>query len=141
MLTAFSNRKVWITGASSGIGEALAVAFHQAGAKLIISSRGGDELGRVQALCGGEGDTRILPMDVTRAEELPARTREALGMFGGLDILVLNAGVSQRALVKDTSMDVYRSIMETNFFCPVDMTRAVLPSMLEMKSGHIVVIS
>ncbi len=142
MLSAsYNNRKVWITGASSGIGEALAVAFHQAGAKVIISSRREDELRRVQSLCGGEADTRILPMDVTRADELPARTREAIGMFGGLDILVLNAGVSQRALVKDTGMDVYRSIMETNFFGPVGMTRAVLPSMLEKKSGHIVVIS
>ncbi len=142
MLSAsYNNRKVWITGASSGIGEALAVAFHRAGAKLIISSRREDELRRVQSLCGGEADIRILPMDVTRADELPARTREALGMFGGLDILVLNAGVSQRALVKDTGMDVYRSIMETNFFGPVGMTRAVLPSMLEKKSGHIVVIS
>jgi short-subunit dehydrogenase len=141
MLSAFLNRKVWITGASSGIGEALAVAFHQAGAKLILSSRREDELRRVQSPCGGDADTRILPMDVTRAEDLPVWTREALGMFGGLDILVLNAGVSQRSLVKDTGMDVYRSIMETNFFGPVGMTRAVLPFMLEKKSGHIVVIS
>jgi short-subunit dehydrogenase len=139
--TTFNNRRIWITGASSGIGEALAVAFRRAGAKLILSARREDELKRVQALCGGEAGARILPMDVSRTDEAPGKAREALGMFGGIDILVLNAGVSQRSLVKDTSMEVYRSILETNFFGPVAMTRAVLPSMLENKSGHIVVIS
>lgn len=137
----FQNRRVWITGASSGIGEALAVAFHHAGAKLILSARREDELKRVQARCGGETSARILPMDVTRTEELPFKSREALTMFGGIDILVLNAGVSQRSLVKDTSMAVYRSLMETNYFGPVGLTQAVLPFMLENKSGHVVVIS
>ncbi|HWZ45906.1 MAG TPA: SDR family oxidoreductase [Candidatus Saccharimonadales bacterium] len=139
--TSFNTRRIWITGATSGIGEALAVAFHKAGAKLILSARREEELKRVQAACGGEASTRILPMDVSRADELTGKCREALGLFGGIDILVLNAGVSQRSLVKDTSMDVYRSIMETNYFGPIGMTRAVLPSMLENKSGHIVVIS
>ena len=137
----FQNRRVWITGASSGIGEALAVAFHRAGAKLILSARREEELKRVQALCGGETNTRILPMDVTRAEELASKVSEALAMFGGIDILVLNAGVSQRSLVKDTSMTVYRSLMETNYFGPVGLTTAALPSMLANRSGHIVVIS
>ena len=139
--TYFNNRRIWITGATSGIGEALAVAFHKAGARLILSARREDELKRVQAVCGGEASTRILPMDVSHADELPGKAHEALGMFGGIDILVLNAGVSQRSLVKDTGMEVYRSIMETNYFGPIGMTRAVLPSMLENKSGHIVVIS
>src|SRR5262245_20898763 len=65
----FHSRRVWITGASSGIGEALALAFHRAGAKLALSARREDELKRVQAACGGEPDTHILPMDVTNAEE------------------------------------------------------------------------
>ena len=66
----FKDRRVWITGASSGIGEALAVAFHQAGAKLILSARREDELKRVQTACGGEPGSCILPMDVTNAAEL-----------------------------------------------------------------------
>src|SRR6476661_4107509 len=65
----FHARRVWITGASSGIGEALALAFHRAGAKLVLSARREDELKRVQSACGGEPDTRILPMDVTNADE------------------------------------------------------------------------
>lgn len=75
----FRDRRVWITGASSGIGEALALAFHQAGAKLILSARREDELKRVQTFCGDEPNTRILPMDVTNATELPEKTRLALG--------------------------------------------------------------
>lgn len=137
----FQDKRVWITGASSGIGEALAVAFHRAGARLILSARREDELKRVQAACGGLPHTQVLPLDVSLADELPAKTRTALAMFGGVDILVLNAGISQRALTRDTEEGVYRRLMDVNFFAPEAMTRAVLPSMLEKKSGHIVVIS
>lgn len=137
----YKDKRVWITGASSGIGEALAVAFRQAGVRLILSARREDELNRVQAACGGPPNTQVLPMDVSRGEELPEKTRAALAMFGGVDILVLNAGISQRSLTRDTAESVYRRLMEVNFFGPEALTRAVLPSMLEKKSGHIVVIS
>jgi short-subunit dehydrogenase len=137
----FQDRRVWITGASSGIGEALAVAFHQAGAKLVLSARREDELKRVQAACGGEPNTRVLPMDVTNAEELPEKTRLALSVFGGVDVLVLNAGITQRSRTRETDENVYRRLMEVNFFGPEAMARAVLPSMLAQKSGHMVVIS
>jgi short-subunit dehydrogenase len=137
----FKDRRVWITGASSGIGEALAVAFHCAGAKLVLSARRVDELKRVQSLCGGEPDTRIVPMDVTSAAELPEKTQLALGIFNGVDILVLNAGITQRSLTRDTDESVYRQLMEVNFFASEALARAVLPSMLAQKNGHMVVIS
>ncbi|HSK46048.1 MAG TPA: SDR family oxidoreductase [Candidatus Binatia bacterium] len=137
----FQDRRIWITGASSGIGEALAVAFHQAGAKLVLSARRVDELKRVQTACGGEPNARILPMDVTNAGELPEKTQLALGMFNGIDILVLNAGITQRSLTRETGESVYRQLMEVNFFASEAMARAVLPSMLAQKSGHMVVIS
>jgi short-subunit dehydrogenase len=137
----FQGRRVWITGASSGIGEALARAFHDAGAKLILSARREDELKRVQTACGGEPNTRILSMDVTNAAELPEKTRLALSMFGGIDILVLNAGITQRSRTRETDESVYRRLMEVNFFAPEAMARAVLPSMLAQKSGHMAVIS
>src|SRR5215831_6199889 len=85
----FKDHRVWITGASSGIGEALAYAFHAAGAKLILSARREDELKRVQDQCGGEPDTRILPLDVSNAQDLAGKSRQALAMFSGIDILVL----------------------------------------------------
>src|SRR6476646_4025308 len=97
----FQGRRVWITGASSGIGEALALAFHGAGAKLILSARREDELKRVQSACGGEPGTLFLPMDVTDAEELPKKTQLALSMFGGIDVLVLNAGITQRSRTRE----------------------------------------
>src|SRR5438270_2354565 len=137
----FADRRVWITGASSGIGEALALAFHGTGAKLILSARREDELKRVQAACDGEPNTRVLPLDVTDAPLLPEKTRLALAMFGGLDILLLNAGITQRSRTRETDENVYRRLMEVNFFGPEAMARAVLPSMLTQKSGHIVVIS
>jgi short-subunit dehydrogenase len=137
----FKDRRVWITGASSGIGEALACAFHQAGAKLILSARREEELKRVQGQCGGPSNTRILHLDVSETKELPAKTRVALEMFGGIDILVLNAGITQRSLTRDTDENVYRRLMEVNFFGPAVMTTTVMPSMLERGSGHIVVIS
>ena len=137
----FQGRRVWITGASSGIGEALALAFHQAGAKLILSARREEELKRVQSACGGKPNTRVLPLDVTNAGELPEKTRTALDMFGGIDILVLNAGITQRSRTRETDESVYRRLMEVNFFAPEAMARAVLPSMLAQKSGHMVVIS
>src|SRR5215471_1129235 len=137
----FQDRIVWITGASSGIGEALAYAFHRAGARVILSARREDELKRVQAACGGAPNARVLPVDMSHGDELAGNARTALDMFGGIDILVLNAGISQRALTRDTDDNVYRRLMEVNFFGPEAMARAVLPSMLAQKSGHIVVIS
>ncbi|HEX4604298.1 MAG TPA: SDR family oxidoreductase [Candidatus Angelobacter sp.] len=137
----FQNRRVWITGASSGIGEALALAFHHAGAKLILSARREGELKRVQAACGSEANTLVLPLDVANADELPEKTRLALGLFGGVDVLVLNAGITQRSRTRETDESVYRRLMEVNFFGPEAMARAVLPTMLAQKGGHMVVIS
>jgi short-subunit dehydrogenase len=137
----FQDRRVWITGASSGIGEALAMAFHHAGARLILSARREAELRRVQSACGGEPNVRVLPLDVANTEELPEKTRQALSIFDGIDVLILNAGITQRSLTRETDETVYRRLMEVNFFGPETIARAVLPSMLAQKSGHIVVIS
>src|SRR5215471_15702107 len=137
----FQGQRIWITGASSGIGEALAHAFHRAGARLILSARREDELRRVQSQCGGKASAKILPLDVTQTSELPQKATAALAMFSGIDILVNNAGVTQRSLVKDTEIAVYRKLMEVNFFGAVALTKTVLPSMTEKKAGHIVVIS
>lgn len=114
----FQDRRVWITGASSGIGEALAGAFHSAGAKMILSARREEELRRVQQLCGGEPRTRVLPLDMARPDDVEQKAQEALAVFAGIDILVLNAGISQRSLTRDTSDSVYRRLMEVNFLGP-----------------------
>lgn len=139
-MTDFSNQVVWITGASSGIGEALAVAFAQAGARLVLSARRKGELERVAGRCGA-AQVLVLPMDLAEPSGFEAATAEVLGRFGRLDVLVHNGGVSQRALVKDTVMEVHRTLMEVNYFGAVGLTRAVLPTFLAQRAGHFVVIS
>ena len=136
----FSGQVVWITGASSGIGEALAVSFAKAGAKLVLSARRPDELERVAAQCTG-AETFVLPMDLAKSDDFDALTQRVLARFGRIDVVVHNGGISQRSWVKDTAMDVHRRIMEVNYFGAVALTRSVLPSMLAAKSGQFVVIS
>lgn len=138
----FQNKVVWITGASSGIGEALAYALHERGAKLILSSRRKGMLEKVKENCpGNTSDIHIIPLDLSEVDTLPHKARQALDTFGHIDYLFNNGGVSQRSNVIDTKMDVVRKVMEINFFGSVALTKAVLPSMLDRKSGHIIVTS
>jgi len=138
---AFTGKTVWITGASSGIGEALARAFIQAGANVILSARRMEELERVKRSCGAPDRVSLLPFDLAEAATLPAMAETALKMRGGIDVLINNGGISQRALVKDTSLEVDRRIMEVNYFAAVALTKAVLPNMLLRGRGQVVAIS
>jgi short-subunit dehydrogenase len=138
----FKDKVVWITGASSGIGEALSYAFNKEGARLILSGRRETELERVKRNCGGSQEKLfILPLDLDHFDSFPEKVRIAESEFGQIDILVNNGGISQRSLVKNTNFDVDRAIMNTNYFGTVALTKAVLPGMLARKSGQIVVIS
>jgi len=133
---------IWITGASSGIGEALTYALHQRGAKLILSSRRKEALERVKQNCEGDNsDIHIITLDLAETDTLPKKAEQALGIYGHIDYLFNNGGISQRSLAIDTQMDVIRKVMEINFFGSVTLTKAVLPSMIERQSGHIVVTS
>ena len=98
----FTNKVVWITGASSGIGEALAYAFSAAGARLLLSSRRTEELERVKAACAHPEQTRVLPMDLLDMASFGERAAEAIGAFGEVDILIHNGGITQRSLVIET---------------------------------------
>jgi len=137
----FSGQIVWITGASSGIGEALAYAFAREGAHLVLSSRRADELERVRRACARPADHIVVTLDLSRADDLPMAVSEVLARRGHVDILVNNGGVSQRALAKDASLTVERSLMEVNYFGPVALTKSLLPFMLKRETGHIVVVS
>ncbi len=136
------DKTIWITGASSGVGEGMAKVFHREGADIIISARREAELERVQAACTARpGGVHILPFDVTDADERAEAAREVLGEFERLDVLVNNAGIGQRSAAIDTQLDVDRRIMEVDFFAPIALTKLVLPRMIEQKSGHLVVTS
>ncbi|HVU95157.1 MAG TPA: SDR family oxidoreductase [Puia sp.] len=132
---------IWITGASSGIGEALAYAFSAAGDKVLISARRTEELERVKAGCANPGMVRVLPMDLLDTASFGERVREAIGAFGQVDILVHNGGVTQRGYVVDTELAVQRQVMELDYFSYVALTKAMLPHFIERKSGHFVVMS
>jgi dehydrogenase/reductase SDR family member 7B len=138
----FEGKIVWITGASSGIGEELAVLISQKGGKVIISARSIDQLERVKNRCKlVNGRAEIIPMDLSNAESINTAASEVLQTYGKVDILINNGGISQRGLVHQTSIEVDRRIMEVNFFGAVAVTKAILPSMLLQGNGHLVVLS
>jgi short-subunit dehydrogenase len=134
----FHNKVVWITGASSGIGEALAYAFAAEGAQLVLSARREEELNRVAKACG---NAYVLPFDMLSVSEHADRVQDVINTYGRIDYLVLNAGVSQRSFVKDTTFDVYRRLFEVNFFSIVSLTQAVLPVFTAQQSGVFVPIA
>jgi dehydrogenase/reductase SDR family member 7B len=135
----FNDEVVWITGASSGIGEGLATAFLREGAWVILSGRRVSELERVAALAPER--TLVLPFDTTDYAALPDLVERAWNWRGRVDRLINNAGVSQRSLALDTGLEVYRQLMEVNYLAPVALTQQLLPLMVEQRSGQIAVVS
>jgi dehydrogenase/reductase SDR family member 7B len=138
----FSGRVVWVTGASSGIGEALVKAFSLEGARVVLSARRESELRRVAAGCAGPLDNLyVLPLDLDSPADFAEKVRLVEKRFGPIDILVNNGGIGQRGAVTETAIEVDRRIMETNFFGTIALTKQVLPAMIARRSGMIVVIS
>ncbi|MFK7848380.1 MAG: SDR family oxidoreductase [Rhodothermales bacterium] len=137
----YKDRIIWITGASSGIGAALARELSRQGSTLILSARNTKKLEEVRQTLTDPARHEVLPLDLTNTDSLEDIVAEAVGYYGRVDFLFNNGGVSQRALAIDTPIDVDRKLMETNYLGPVALTKALLPSMLSLKKGHIVVIS
>ncbi|MEE2996665.1 MAG: SDR family oxidoreductase [Pseudomonadota bacterium] len=137
----FLDSVIWITGASSGIGAEMAMQFYAEGAHLVMSSRDRTALKSVGSTCNGLGEILILPLDVTDEKAVIAAAQQVIDRFGRVDVLVNNAGLTQRSLIAETSLDVYRRIMDVNFFGPLLMTKAVLPAMLDMEAGQIVCVT
>lgn len=138
----FEQKVVWITGASSGIGEALAYAFAKQKSRLVLSARRADELERVKEGCGlPEGHVLLLPLDVSEHHKAEEAHRKVVEHFGQVDILINNAGLSHWSKIRDLSLEVIKKIMDVNFLGGVALTKAVLPHMLERKQGRVVVIS
>lgn len=137
------GKVVWITGASSGIGEALVYELAKKGAKLIISSRRKEELERVKGNCisTAQPDIRVLPLDLAQSSTLPLSAEAAIQLFGHVDILINNGGISQRSLAKETTVEVDRRVMEVDYFGTVALTKALIPHFIKRKSGHFVTIS
>lgn len=138
-MRSLKDQVVWITGASSGIGEALAREMSARGAKLILSSRRMAELERVKSNCAHPDSVHILPFDLTDSKSLEKRVATAITFFGHIDIMMHNGGISQRSLVADTGIAVHREVMELNYFSYIILTKALLPHFIGRRSGYIVV--
>ena len=131
-------QRVWITGASSGIGEACAYRYAARKATLILTSSSQQKLEPVAEKCRALGaEVTMLPYDLRQLDGIAALVQEAWQRYGGIDILFCNAGVSQRTNIEDTSMEVFHTLMDLNFFAPVEMAKAILPLMLENGGGNI----
>ena len=132
---------VWITGASSGIGEACAYRYAAQGARLILTSSSAERLEKVAEKCRAAGATQVvvLPYDFSSNDDIEALVQSAWDATEGIDIVMLNAGISQRTNVEDTSMEMVRKIMEVNYFAPVAIAKDLLPRMLSGGGGKIAV--
>jgi short-subunit dehydrogenase len=137
----FDNKIIWITGASSGIGRALAIAFSKKGANLILSSRNIEKLTTVKEQCDNQQNIQVLKLDLDDYLNLDKVVGKALKLFGNIDILINNGGISQRSLAIDTGIEVDVRIFKTNYFGTVALTKAMLPYFAAKKKGHIVVIT
>ena len=138
-----SGKTWWITGASSGIGAALAQALAAGGARLVLSGRNLDALEGVAKICGG--NVLVLPFEATDFERMPDLVDQAWawaeGHGGRIDGLVNNAGISQRSLATDTVFEVYQTLIAVDLLAPIALTQALLPRMLASGGGNIVAIS
>lgn len=137
----FQDKRVWITGASSGIGEASAYGFAHEGAKLVLTARSADSLRKVADRCLelGAPATEILPYDLVQKDGLADLAQKAWNVFDGLDIFFSNAGISQRGTTVETSMEVIEKVMDVNWYAPVIITKVLLPLMIGRGGGQIAV--
>ena len=138
---AFSEKVVWITGASGGIGEEMAVAFAESGSKVVLSARNEQQLERVKDRCCDAGASResvlVLPLDVVDLAAMPAAVDSVMKSYSRIDLLINNAGVGVRDFCTDVQLDLYRTALEVNLIGPIALTKQVLPIMIKQKSGHI----
>ncbi len=138
----FDHKNIWITGASSGIGRQLAVEFSRYQVCLILSSRNIEELTKVKEICQKNGaNCYIQQLDLENQNSIDTAVENVLSKCDKIDILINNAGLSQRSYANETKFEVIRKIMEVNFFGTVSLTKKLLPKMIEQKKAHIVVIT
>ncbi|KAH8358447.1 hypothetical protein KR093_000279 [Drosophila rubida] len=140
------GKVVLITGASSGLGESLAHVFYRAGCKVILAARRADELERVKKdLMALDVEPAypptVLPLDLSELNSIPDFVARALAVYNHVDILINNGGISVRADVSATAVDVDVKVMVVNYFGAVALTKALLPSMTKRQMGHICFIS
>ncbi|HAX93017.1 MAG TPA: short-chain dehydrogenase, partial [Bacteroidales bacterium] len=131
----FNDKVVWITGASSGIGEALVHEFAGLGARVIASSNDPEGLERVKLACGRPDAVSCESFDLADTSEIDKIVENQISAFGQIDYLLNIGGISQRSRIEETPLWLDRKIFEINYFGTVALAKAVLPYMLSRKSG------
>lgn len=138
----FKNKVVWITGASSGIGEALSFEFAKNGALLILSARNESKLKKVkESLPRGFEEAQVLPLDLEELDTLTSKVEQALSLFGRIDYFVSNAGIAIKDFALNTPLEIDQKLMKINYFSSISITKSLLPHFMENNEGHIVVTS
>jgi short-subunit dehydrogenase len=135
-----NGKIVWITGASSGIGEALAYELARRNCKLILSARNIKALETVKLKCS-TAEVVILPFDLSDFDNAKNHVENAIATFGKIDVLVNNGGVSQRSLIAETDFEVDKKLIEVDYLGTVALTKALLPYFIKNKKGHFVTIT
>jgi len=136
-----NNKTVWITGASSGIGEALAYQLAKQNCKLILSSRNETKLNEVKNNCENQENIKILPLDLVDFDSMAGKVSAAKALFGIIDILINNGGISQRSLIAETKFSVYKKLVDVDYLGTVALSTALLPHFIENQKGHFVTVS
>lgn len=139
-MKSINGKVVWITGASSGIGEALAYELSRKNCKLILSARNVEALELVKSKCTN-GKVVVLPFDLTDFDNAKNNAVKAIAAFGEIDFLFNNGGVSQRSLIAETDFEVDKKLIEVDYLGTVAITKALLPHFIKKRSGHFVTIT
>ena len=137
----FTNKVIWITGASSGIGKELAIQLAKLGSKLILSARNVEELEKLKMTLKNSNQHTVVYLDLADNGDFPMLAKSVIAKYQRIDYLFNSGGISQRAEASKTSIDVDRRIMEVNYFGNIALTKAVLPYMQKQQSGHIIITS
>lgn len=135
------DKTFWITGASSGIGEALTYELSRMGCTLIVSARREEELVIVKNKCAYPELIHVLPLDLAKYKNMDTVVHKAISILGKIDVLINNAGISQRSLIMDTDLEVYKKLMDINYLGTVALTKAILPHFIKERNGHFVTIT
>lgn len=135
------GKTIWITGASSGIGKELALQLSRKKCNLIISARNEQALAKVKGSCEHSENIAVLSLDLGNFDSMHQKVSEAIAFFGPIDILINNAGISQRSLIINTDFEVYQKLVNINYLGTVALTKALLPYFVAEKKGHFVTVT
>lgn len=137
----FKDKVIWITGASSGIGKALAIELSKQDCKLILSSRRENVLLDVKSQCSNPDNVEVLTLDLGNYHNMKPIADCAISLYGKIDILINNGGISQRSLIIDTAIAVDKKLMEIDYLGTVALSKAILPHFIRNQSGHYVTVT